>query len=133
MFRILPNTLLLIALLVLSACVAPAAQQAPTLQLISVDDLARMQEGPKDFTLVNVHIPYAGDLPKTDLSIPYDEIDQYLNQLPGKDAKIVLYCLGGGMSDSAGRRLLELGYQQVFDVDGGMVSWEASGRKLVER
>lgn len=28
----------------------------------------------KDFTFINVHIPFEGNLPKTDLSIPYDTI-----------------------------------------------------------
>lgn len=34
----------------------------------------------KDFTLVNVHIPFEGNLPKTDLSIPYDTIGQNLSK-----------------------------------------------------
>jgi len=37
------------------------------------------------------------------------------------------------MSDIAARRLAELGYQRLYDLTGGMVAWEASGRFLVNR
>jgi rhodanese-related sulfurtransferase len=128
---------------ILSACAAvpptpqsavpPTAAASAAITRVTPDQLAQMLAGPKDFTLVNVHIPFEGDLPKTDLAIPYDQIDAHLGQLPGKDAKIVLYCRSGRMSDIAARRLAELGYAHVYDLTGGMLAWEASGRALGQR
>ena len=37
----------------------------------------------KDFHLINVHIPFEGDLPKTDNSIPYNKIDQFFDKIFG--------------------------------------------------
>jgi phage shock protein E len=135
--------LLFTAGVILSACAAAPAtpQSAPVptvaasaaITRLTADQLNKMLAGPKDFTLINVHVPYEGEIVKTDLAIPYDQADAHLTQLPGKDAKIVLYCRSGRMSDIAARRLVELGYTHVYDLTGGMVAWEASGLSLVNR
>ena len=85
----------------------------------------------KDFLLVNVHTPFEGNLSKTDLSIPYDEIGQNLNKLPeDKNAKIVLFCRSGHMSGIAAKELVKLGYTNISELAGGMLAWEQAGLKV---
>jgi len=97
---------------------------------ISVSELQSMLKN-KDFTLVNVHIPFEGDIPNTDVSIPYDQIAQSLNQLPAdKKAEIVLYCRSDRMSTIASETLVGLGYTNICNLDGGMVAWENAGLEI---
>ena len=94
---------------------------------LSVVELNTLMEN-KDFTLINVHIPFEGNLPKTDQSIPYDTISQNLDKLPDdKAAKIVLYCRSDRMSTIAAAELVKLGYTNIWNLDGGMVAWEQAG------
>ncbi len=98
---------------------------------ISSDELNTMLKD-KDFVFINVHIPFAGNIADTDLSIPYDQITEasYLAQLPAdKTAKIVLYCRSGRMSAIAAEALVEQGYTNLWDLAGGMVAWEQAGYK----
>ena len=143
MKRLLLFTLFLIPTL-LAACAAgstsPEAASAPVEVVgkvvsapggeytdVTVAELQTMLAD-KDFVFVNVHIPFEGNIPNTDLSIPYDQIDQHLDELPAdKDAKIVLYCRSDRMSNIAAKTLVGLGYTNVWNLEGGFLDWENAG------
>jgi rhodanese-related sulfurtransferase len=100
---------------------------------ISVDQFIEMMNL-KDFTLINVHIPYRGEIAETDLLLPFHAIDQQKEKLPdNKNTKIVVYCMSGPMGYVAAEKLVGMGYRHVIHFQGGMVSWKNSGRRLLNR
>jgi len=101
--------------------------QKPNYKNVTVDELHEQLKN-KDFILVDVHIPEQKHINGTDAFIPYDEIENQLENLPkDKDAKIVLYCRTGRMSEIAAEKLAENGYTNVYNVVGGVVEWIKRG------
>lgn len=85
-----------------------------------------------DRTTVNVHVPFAGDVPGTDLSIPYDQLQARAEALPAdRSTPLAVYCRTGQMSAVAVATLADLGYTDVVELAGGMVAWEQAGRELL--
>lgn len=98
--------------------------------VVSVQELQTMLEG-EDFTMINVHTPWEGDIPQTDVRLAYDQIEQNLDQLPKeKDAKILVYCLTSGMAKKAIATLLNEGYTNLWMLDGGTTAWSEAGLSL---
>jgi rhodanese-related sulfurtransferase len=86
----------------------------------------------KDATLINVHIPYEGELEQTDAFIPFDKILGDSRLPKDKDSEILLYCRSGRMSEEAGNALHGAGYTNLAHLEGGMRGWEAAGRTLIQ-
>ncbi|MCK5249142.1 MAG: rhodanese-like domain-containing protein [Spirochaetaceae bacterium] len=99
-----------------------------------VDAEMLMKEMPmKDFNLINVHIPYEGDIPGTDASIPYNMIGDFMDQYPDKEQTLVLYCKSGPMSASAAKELAALGYTNIIELKGGFNAWKRAGGDMMMR
>lgn len=95
-------------------------------KMISVQDLQNLMETEK-FIFVNVHLPLEGNIPGTAAEIPFDDVESYLDLLPvDKDEKIVLYCRSGSMGNTASQTLVDLGYTDVSNLEGGYNAWKAA-------
>ena len=81
--------------------------------------------------VINVHVPYEGELEDTDAFIPYDKIKGDPRLPKDKGTELLLYCRSGRMSEEAAVDLHDEGYTNIAHLEGGMKAWEASGRKLI--
>ena len=59
---------------------------------IDADDLMAEMDM-KDFQLINVHIPYGGDIPGTDADIAYNRVEDITAMYPDKEQTLVLSVL----------------------------------------
>lgn len=137
--------IVLIAILLVTALTACKSSSTPvseikgtntstsTYQTLTVDEFANIvAEKSDEYMIVNVHIPYEGEVAETDISIAYNDIATLSSALPNKNAPIILYCRSGKMSEEASRALIELGYTNLYDVPGGMNAWQNSGREILK-
>lgn len=100
---------------------------------ISSQELSKMMIN-KDFDLINVHIPYDGEIDGTDSLLPFNDISNNLDLLPeDKSSKIVVYCRSGSMSATASKELVEMGYTNILNLSGGMNDWRESGFTIINK
>ncbi|MGZ5056063.1 MAG: rhodanese-like domain-containing protein [Methylobacter sp.] len=104
-----------------------AFQKPDYLKTISAADLHKiMQES--DIFLVDVHVPEQKHIRGTDVFIPYNEVEKHQDKLPkDKATPIYLYCEGGPMGNAAARTLYDLGYRNLYNLEGGAKAWKKAG------
>lgn len=134
-FRVMTLAMLVVVML-LSACQSgkeigsEVTTESGSYRAVSAAELQTMLEN-EDFFMVNVHTPWEGDIPQTDLQLSYDQIEQNLDQLPSeKNSKILVYCLTSGMAEKATTTLLDQGYTNLWMLDGGTTAWQEAGFSL---
>jgi rhodanese-related sulfurtransferase len=116
--------LLIIFIFIVTGCMF---QKPDYVKAITATELSRIMQN-EDIFLVDVHTPEQRHIKGTDLFIPYNEIDKYKDKLPkNKNIAIYLYCEGGPMGNAAARSLYELGYRNLFNLEGGANAWRKTG------
>jgi rhodanese-related sulfurtransferase len=48
-----------------------------------------------------------------------------------KNIPVLVYCLSGGRSSAAADRLNQLGFKQVYNLDGGIMKWQSANKEIV--
>lgn len=114
---------LLASFTLLVAC-APASSQAYT--TVSVQDLRTAQQAGEFVLDVRTPAEYAeAHVPGATL-LPLQDLPARLNEVP-KDRKIYVICRSGSRSAQASQVLTDGGHRNVYNVDGGMLAWDAAG------
>ena len=70
------------------------------------------------------HLPGAKPLPRGLLEYKASE------ELPDKDARIVVHCALGGRGSLAAKSLKEMGYTNVANMEGGLNAWREKGYEV---
>lgn len=124
----------------ISACSAiprltgkPAEGSEINYKMISPGELNEIQDS-ETFTFINVHIPWEGNIPGTDLELPYNDMASYADVLPqDKDEKVVIYCRSDSMGHEAAASLVDMGYTDVSNLEGGYIAWQGEGYPFEEQ
>ena len=105
-----------------------------TFKSINASELKKKLDAGDDFVLVDVlgeeyyekrHVPKAINLPIT--SENFEE--EARNKLPDKERPVIVYCASKMClaSPGAAKKLVEMGYSNITDFEGGIKEWEEAG------
>jgi rhodanese-related sulfurtransferase len=110
--------------------VSPDSEAPPELHSMAPAELDTALVN-KDFVLINVHIPYEGEIPGTDTHIAFTDVDALVAYIgPDPNTAAVLYCKTDYMADIAGPELVARGYRAITTLSGGMNAWVSAGFSL---
>jgi len=118
----------IILIIALTVFLPPSIYANDSYKNISVKELKSIMEKKEPFVLVDVHIPEQKHIEGTDDFIPFNAIAQNREKLPSdKNTKILVYCRTGNMSREASQNLVDLGYVNVYNLEGGESEWRQAG------
>ena len=101
---------------------------------ISVNELKQQYDNSVDFYLLDVRTkPELEErrLSFTDNLIPYDIVDENLDELPrDKSSLIYVFCRTGRRSTIATDYLRSIGFDNTYNVAGGITAWQKAGYEI---
>lgn len=116
------------AILVLTSCSSDAQEGDNKVinKVVSVDEFKKLMEK-DDIQLIDVRTPeeysigIIGDA--QNINIYDDNFEAELKKLDASKTTLV-YCAKGGRSTKAAAKMQELGFKEVYDLDGGYSAWK---------
>ncbi|BCA96194.1 sulfurtransferase [Legionella antarctica] len=105
------------------------------IKTIDVHELKNKMDGQQDLCLIDVReleewqavrIPGAHHIPKDTISANIE------TKVSDKKHPVYLHCRGGVRSLHAAQSLIDMGYQEVYSVNGGITEWAMFGYPVKE-
>ncbi|MEK4254802.1 rhodanese-like domain-containing protein [Ureibacillus sp. FSL K6-2830] len=100
------------------------------LQTVDTKTLTKMIDSKENMVIVDLREPelFATSRVPGAINIPFDEIQSRYTELP-KDKDVIFVCHTGRMGTESGNLLLENGYKNVFNLEGGIAEWTGNLEK----
>ena len=121
--------LVLVVLLLAAAC--SSGSDTATIELVSPAQAAQViDDDPAGLVVLDIRTPEEFNEARLANSINIDYYDaDFAEQLDGLDKNdpYVMYCRSGNRSSDAVKTMKELGFVEVYEIDGGIVNWYDSG------
>ena len=119
---------LLILMSFFSSFYTTTAQNSVAISVLNKNQFAEAIQG-KEVILVDVRTPeeYAEGFIEGAINIDYFDQQSFIKQISELDKKepVYLYCRSGNRRMKAARQLVTLGFEKVYDLAGGYMSWSS--------
>lgn len=123
---------LMLCFIIACAPSTPSAGQ----ELITWYEYDEMSETATNWQVIDVRTPEEfgeGNIATSkNINFYSEDFEAQLEQLD-KTRPIVLYCKSGGRSHKAATRCKELGFANVYDVEGGYNEWKSRAKEVTEQ
>ncbi len=105
---------------------------ASVISLISATELDKVND---QILLIDVRTPgeFASGHIENSINIDYksDNFKDLISELD-KNQEVYVYCKVGGRSGRSAKILEDMGFEKIYDLDGGINAWEKEGLKMVK-
>lgn len=121
--------LALVVLLLVTAC--SSGSDTATIELVSPEEAAQVVgDDPAGLVVLDIRTPeeFNGERLADAVNVDFYAPD-FADQLDALDKSdpYVMYCRSGNRSSDAVKTMKELGFVEVYEIDGGIVNWYNSG------
>jgi len=133
MMNMLKQRLLLLMVLMIAVTFFAQAQ---TVNKLDTQDFDKELKQAKDPVLIDVRTP--GEYAQGHLANAIS-MDIYSNDFKSRASKldkskpVFVYCKAGSRSDSAADVLSDLGFKEIYDLNGGIISWQKANKPIEKK
>ncbi len=131
--RRLTFIIFLAAMVNMASCQTPGEHHEAVKQNIPVAEFEQKLAATSNAQLVDVRTPeeYAAGHLKNAVNIDYNG-DDFVGKIGklDKGKPVLVYCLSGGRSSKAASKMEDMGFAEVYNMEGGMMKWNGADKPV---
>ncbi len=117
----------------IASCQQAVEKKVPVNKVVTVEEFQKLLTEKSNATVLDVRTPDEFKAGYIKGAVNMDIYDPgFKENLATLDAAkpVLVYCKSGGRSAGAAKLLAEMGFTEVYDLQGGVMAWSANGKPL---